>query len=174
MTLLTSLQPVRQHSSSTLWRSSFSELKTDVWWLSVNPERLLDLDSPGRRAKSSSTTAHGQPNTSALLLCLLKKATHQEAYLLMSIFTAFQSCLMGVWRSWMPPKTMKGFTTALRRMTEERPTALAISLSQVSACICVHLNRVKIPQPRIIFKCIYNILLLRGYQHHSSTWGHWG
>lgn len=75
MTLLTSLQPVRQHSSSTLWRSSFSELKTDVWWLSVNPERLLDLDSPGQRAKSSSTTAHGQPNTSALLLCLLKKGT---------------------------------------------------------------------------------------------------
>lgn len=37
----------------------------------------------------------------------------------------------------MPPKMMRVFITALPRMTEESPTALAISPSQVSQVMCV-------------------------------------
>lgn len=33
------------------------------WWLNVNPELLLDRDTPGPKGKSSFTTAHGQSKT---------------------------------------------------------------------------------------------------------------
>lgn len=56
------LQLVLLRLSLTPWSTSSSELKMGVWWLSANPELLLDHDSRGQRAKSSSLTIHGQSN----------------------------------------------------------------------------------------------------------------
>lgn len=64
----TFFQPVLRHSSSTQWGSSFLELKTAACWSSVNHELLLGRASLGRRAKSSSSTTHGQSDLQQQLL----------------------------------------------------------------------------------------------------------
>lgn len=127
-----------------------------VWWLSVNPELLLDLDSPGPRAKRCFTTIHGKSEEQRLDTITMQKwgSKHSSEYSLICInplltdrlplvdclLAAFPYCLMGVWRSLMPPKMMRAPTPALLKMTEGSPTAQVTSPSQVNVITSISLN----------------------------------
>lgn len=154
------------HLSLTLWRSSSSGPETDVWWSSANPELPPDRSLRGWRAKSCSSTIPGQSN-SHLLKQQLLSAWLNRCYL----HLAFPSCLMGAWRSSMPPRTTRASTHASLRTAEGRPTVLATSPSQVRGCMsllecwCFTITIISKMQ-----KC----LSIRGYWDYRSSWRLWG